>query len=803
MNGKTVSHYRILEKLGGGGMGVVYKAEDTKLGRLVALKFLPEEVVADREALKRFEREARAASALDHPNICTIYEIGEHEGKPFIAMQCLEGETLKYRIGTKPMTTDEVLRLGTQVAEALAAAHSKGVVHRDIKPANIFVTQQGQAKVLDFGLAKLLPRVDEATASRTLLTEPGATPGTLPYMAPEQLRGQPVDARTDIYALGCVLYEMATGKRPFRAELATELSSDILNKMPVAPVRLNPEVPAKLEDVILKCLEKDPENRYQSAKELGVDLRRLTASTSATIPGTVIPSGAPTASRGGVEGSAFSSFRLARRAVLGALILAALLGGLYITNLGGLRDRLFAPAAPKIDSIAVLPLDNLSGDPEQEYFVDGMTEALTAELSKISALKVISRTSAMQYKGVKKPLPEIARELGASGLIEGSVVREGGQVRITVQLIHGPTDKHLWAESYQRELRGILALQSDVARAVARQIQVTVTPQEATRLSGGQEQEIDPESYQAYLQGLYYLHGPDPPSWLRASEYFEQAVAKEPDWAMAHAMRGRAYHWYASEGTARTSPHKEYWEKSKQALLRAIALDEGLAEAHSSLGFVLHNYDWDWVGAEREFRRAQELSPNELHGYGSFLMCLGRFDEAIAVYQRIEQADPFHLGMKANLGLAYYCAGQPDKAIAQLQSVLELTPNHAGAHYYLFWVYMRKSAYRDALAALEKYREFGGDEMTYKANLAYAHARMGRRREALDVLGEVETVRPVYAAQSYAALDDTEKALSLLERAYGQRDRGLLSIRCWEGYEQLQTHPRFRDLLRRMNFPQN
>ncbi len=663
------------------------------------------------------------------------------------------------------------MRLGLQVADALEAAHEQGILHRDLKPANVFLSKKGQAKVLDFGLAKLLRPMDDATASLSL-TETGQTLGTLPYMAPEQLRGQKADERADLYALGVLLYEMATGRRPFRAELASQLTDDIIHKPPPPPGRLNPNLPPRLEETILKCLEKNPDDRYQSAKELGVDLRRLTAS----------PRAHPAAEAPGLNKRGERRLKLAAAAVAALMVMAA--AGYFGW------ERVQAPATQPglIDSIAVLPLENLSGDPEQEYFADGMTEALITELSKIQALKVISRTSAMRYKETNKAMPQIAQELGVKGLIEGSVLRAGEEVRITVQLIHGPSDRHLWAENYERDLRDVLALQSEVARAIARQVQVTLAPQEEAQLRG--RREIDPKAYQAYQQGLYFLHGANSESWLRASEYFEQAVAQEPEWAQAHSKLGEAYHWYAS-----TTGRKEYWEKSKQALLQALALDANLAQAHASLGYVLHNYDWDWEAAAREYERALELNPNRGHGYALFLISLGRFEEAITHIRRAERVDPLHLPLKVNVGHVYTCAGQPDKAIAQIQRALELKPDYDYAYYDLYRAYMRKSAYTEALAALEKAGR-------YEADLAYAYARMGRRREALELLGELKESAPVTSAMSYAALGDTEKGLSLFEHAYQERNRALLELRCWPEYEKLQSNPRFQDLLRRMNFPE-
>ena len=749
--GKKISHYRILHKLGGGGMGVVYEAEDTRLGRHVALKFLPEDLTRDAQALERFQREARAASALNHPHICTIYDFGEYERGPFIVMEALEGSTLKQRISGKPLPGDLTIEVGIQIAQALEAAHAKGILHRDIKPANIFVIKNSQAKLLDFGLAKLAGATSETLLSQEAtedtehakdLTMPGALMGTAPYMSPEQTRGEPVDARSDVFSLGSVLYEMATGQPAFSGETIARVREAIVNLEPPPPRKLNPRVPASLERVIIKALKKKPVERYQRAADLRADLKGVQREISQ---------------------------RWLRRGALGGVTLMALLVALG-WRLGWLRS---APRFGPVRSIAVLPLANLSHDPEQDYFADGMTEQLTTDLGQISALRVISRTSAMRYKRTNKSVPQIARELNVDAVVEGSVERVGNQVRITAQLIEAPNDRHLWAKSYERDLRDMLGLQDDVAKEIAGEVQIKLTPQEQSRLSNTGP--VDPAASEAYLRGLHELHGltAEPTDTLKSQSiekaiaYFEQALVYDPKDALAYSGLADAY----SNLSTHSRAPLQVMPKAKAAATRAIELDDTLAQAHASLGYVALTFDWDWARAEREFRRALELNPSspQAHaGYAQYLL---------------------------------FVAGRPDQSMQEMRQAYALDPLLPQVHGDLAWFLFLARRYTESIEAARKvghdervmaisYAELGQPEQALAAadvalkstqnpatlsQLAAAYALAGRKDKARAMLPGIEgQARQRYVcgfnvACLYSALGDKEQAFAWLDRAFLDR----------------------------------
>jgi len=784
--GFGLGHYRIVEKIGAGGMGEVYRAHDEHLDRDVAIKVLPPQTFSDDSARKYFRREALALSKLNHPNIATIHDFDTQQGIDFIVMEYVPGVTLNERIANHALTEKEITQLGLQLVEGLAAAHDQHVFHRDLKPNNLRLTPDGRLKILDFGLAKLAesPTPDAETESRGL-----AGVGTLPYMSPEQLRGERVDARSDIWGVGTVLYEMAARHFAFHEKTSTATADAILHKPPAPPGRLALELSPGLEFVILKCLEKEAENRYQSAKDLAVDLRRLSTPSSAN----PITAAYLRPRR-----------RLVKTAIEGIIMLMLVVALLVALNPGGWRDRLLGhDAQPQIGSLAVLPLTNLSHDPEQDYFADGMTEALITDLARTTNLRVISRTSVMHYKGSDKSLPEIARELHVDAVVEGSVQRSEDRVRITAQLIRAITDQHLWADSYERNLRDVLNLQDEVAHAITQQVEGKLSRKKDVPPQSSRP--INPEAYEAYLKGRYYWNKRDRASLEKSLGYFNDAIAKDPNYALAYAGLADVY---VVLGPDWAMPPKDINQKAKAAAQKALEVDNSLAEAHTSLASIYHN-EWNWKGAEREFKRAIELNPNYAtahHWYSIYLATAGRFDESVKEATKAAELDPLSLIIGASLGNRLIEARRYEDAASQCRKTLEMDPNFGLAHGCLGTSFVGEGHFQEGIPELEKAIELLPGSPYFIAQLGMAYAQSGDRAQARKVLGQLKKSSQSHLpncsiAMVYAALADKEQTISWLKKGYEERNDDMVYIKIEPVLDPVRSDPRFQDLLRRVGFP--
>ncbi len=782
MAGRTLGHYRLAVLLGAGGMGQVYHARDLRLDRNVAIKILPEHLANNVEALRRFEREAKAIAALSHPNILAIHDFGIEQGVSYAVMELLEGETLRSRLTRAALPWREAVEIAAAVAEGLAAAHAKGIIHRDLKPENIFLTANGQVKILDFGIARVKrvvsPEAESLISTQTETTRPGAVIGTISYMSPEQVRGEEADAPSDIFALGSVLYEMVSGERPFQRETTAETIAAILKETPPALTRTGKRVPQELEHMIQHCLAKGASERPQSEHDLALDLRAISSLNERSL--------APWRPRIGPA------------AWIGTLVLMAIVGLVVWLYRGGWRE-------PAIDSIAVLPLVNAGGGEEAEYLSDGITEAVINNLSQLPQLKrVIARGTVFTYNGKEVDPRKVGQELNVRAVFTGRLVQRGTTLNIQADLVNVATGAQLWGDSYRRQLSDVLLLEDEIARQISEKLRLKLTGEQQQRLTKRYTENI--EAHYLYLKGRHHWNKFTEEGLKESIKYFNQALDRDLNYALANVGLADAYYSLSSMYL----PPSEAMPKSQAAAMRALQIDENLAEAHAALAVVRIFYDWDWAQGEQAFRRAIALNPSyaSAHNlYGNFLVYMNRLDEAQVEMNRACELDPLSPFNDVGAAWPVLFRRQYDEAIEQLKKIIALNPDFPNAHTSLAWAYAFKGMYDEAAAAINKARSLD-DSWANLALQGEIFGMAGKRDEARTVLAKLQdrAVR-AHVAESgfawvYAGLGEKEKALASLEKGYQSRDEQMLMIGIYPGFDRLRSEPRFVNILRSMRFPE-